>query len=81
MLGRTSISSSGRPAIISRIGLIASASTTYMAPYDLARLFASLDHISGGRAGRNIVTTSVPQAQNFGLSEHLPHGDRYERAK
>ena len=42
-----------------RIGLIATASTTYTEPYNLARLFASLDHISGGRAGWNIVTTSV----------------------
>src|SRR5437867_9293980 len=59
-----------------RIGLIATASTTYTEPYNLARLFASLDHISGGRAGWNIVTTSSPQAaQNFGLPEHPPHGD------
>jgi alkanesulfonate monooxygenase SsuD/methylene tetrahydromethanopterin reductase-like flavin-dependent oxidoreductase (luciferase family) len=57
-----------------RIGLIATASTTYTEPYNLARLFASLDHISGGRAGWNIVTTSTPQAaQNFGLPEHPPH--------
>jgi FMN-dependent oxidoreductase (nitrilotriacetate monooxygenase family) len=65
-----------------RIGLIATASTTYTEPYNLARLFASLDHISGGRAGWNIVTTSTPQAaQNFGLPEHPPHGERYERAR
>jgi hypothetical protein len=63
-----------------RIGLIATASTSYTEPYNLARLFASLDHISGGRAGWNIVTTSSPQAaQNFGLPEHPPHGERYER--
>jgi FMN-dependent oxidoreductase (nitrilotriacetate monooxygenase family) len=69
-------------AVTKRIGLIATASTTYMEPYNLARLFASLDHISGGRAGWNIVTTSVPQAaQNFGLPEHPPHHERYERAK
>ncbi|MGY3146738.1 FMN-dependent oxidoreductase (nitrilotriacetate monooxygenase family) [Bradyrhizobium sp. USDA 3397] len=65
-----------------RIGLIATASTTYTEPYNLARLFASLDHISGGRAGWNIVTTSSPQAaQNFGLPEHPPHNERYERAR
>jgi FMN-dependent oxidoreductase (nitrilotriacetate monooxygenase family) len=65
-----------------RIGLIATASTTYTEPYNLARLFASLDHISGGRAGWNIVTTSSPKAaQNFGLPEHPPHGERYERAR
>ncbi|MCA1454416.1 LLM class flavin-dependent oxidoreductase [Bradyrhizobium sp. BRP22] len=69
-------------AVTRRIGLIATASTTYMEPYNLARLFASLDHISGGRAGWNIVTTSVPQAaQNFGLPEHPPHHERYERAR
>lgn len=69
-------------AVTSRIGLIATASTTYLEPYNLARLFASLDHISGGRAGWNIVTTSAPQAaQNFGLPEHPPHNERYERAK
>lgn len=63
-----------------RIGLIATASTTYTEPYNLARLFASLDHISGGRAGWNIVTTSTPQAaQNFGLPEHPPHHGRYAR--
>jgi FMN-dependent oxidoreductase (nitrilotriacetate monooxygenase family) len=69
-------------AVTSRIGLIATASTTYTEPYNLARLFASLDHLSSGRAGWNIVTTSAPQAaQNFGLPEHPPHGERYERAK
>lgn len=69
-------------AVTQRIGLIGTASTTYTEPYNLARLFASLDHISGGRAGWNIVTTSVPQAaQNFGLPEHPPHGERYERAR
>lgn len=66
----------------SRIGLIATVSTTYTEPYNLARLFASLDHISNGRAGWNIVTTSAAQAaQNYGLPEHPPHGERYERAK
>lgn len=69
-------------AATSRIGLIATASTTYTEPYNLARLFASLDHISHGRAGWNIVTTSAPQAaQNFGLPEHPPHHERYERAR
>jgi FMN-dependent oxidoreductase (nitrilotriacetate monooxygenase family) len=69
-------------AATTRIGLIATASTTYTEPYNLARLFASLDHISHGRAGWNIVTTSAPQAaQNFGLPEHPPHGERYEKAR
>ncbi|MBY0295731.1 MAG: LLM class flavin-dependent oxidoreductase [Methylobacterium sp.] len=69
-------------AVTSRIGLIGTASTTYTDPYNLARLFASLDHISNGRAGWNIVTTSdAAAAQNFGLPEHPPHADRYEQAR
>ncbi len=68
-------------AATSRIGLIATASTTYNEPYNLARLFASLDHISKGRAGWNIVTTSAGQAAaNFGLAQHPDHADRYVRA-
>ncbi|SFC76239.1 FMN-dependent oxidoreductase, nitrilotriacetate monooxygenase family [Bosea sp. CRIB-10] len=64
------------------IGLIGTASTTYNEPYNLARLFASLDHISGGRAGWNIVTTGdAGAAHNFGLPEHPPHGERYEKAR
>jgi FMN-dependent oxidoreductase (nitrilotriacetate monooxygenase family) len=69
-------------AVTKRIGLIATASTTYSEPYNLARLFGSLDHISHGRAGWNIVTTGQPQAaQNFGLPEHPPHAERYDRAR
>lgn len=69
-------------AVTERIGLIGTASTTYNEPYNLARLFASLDHLSHGRAGWNIVTTSAAQAaQNFGLGEHPVHADRYERAR
>ena len=65
-----------------RIGLVATASTTFDAPYHIARRFASLDHISGGRAGWNIVTTSNPDAAlNFGLEEHMEHGERYDRAR
>ncbi|MFG1298248.1 LLM class flavin-dependent oxidoreductase [Xanthobacter sp. V3C-3] len=68
-------------AVTSRIGLIGTASTTYYEPYNLARLYASLDHLSGGRAGWNIVTTAVPQASsNFGLAETPSHADRYARA-
>ncbi|GGF58473.1 nitrilotriacetate monooxygenase component A [Azorhizobium oxalatiphilum] len=63
------------------IGLIATASSTYNEPYNIARRFASLDHASGGRAGLNIVTTADPvSARNFGLKERLPHRIRYERA-
>jgi len=64
------------------IGLIATASTTFDAPYHVARRFASLDHISGGRAAWNIVTTSNPDAAlNFGYEEQLDHDERYRRAR
>ncbi|MDN3568234.1 LLM class flavin-dependent oxidoreductase [Paeniroseomonas aquatica] len=69
-------------AVTEHIGLIATASTTYNEPYHIARKFASLDHISGGRAGWNLVTTSNPDAaKNFGHDEHMPHGERYQRAR
>jgi N-acetyl-S-(2-succino)cysteine monooxygenase len=64
------------------VGLIATASTTYSAPYDLARRFATIDHLSGGRAGWNIVTTRYAGAAgNFGLATHPAHEDRYARAE
>ncbi|MFT0861138.1 LLM class flavin-dependent oxidoreductase [Ancylobacter sp. G4_0304] len=64
-----------------RIGLIGTVSTTYTEPYNLARQFASLDHISHGRAGWNIVTSWVPGAgPNFGYDHQIEHGERYERA-
>ncbi|TDR90464.1 LLM class flavin-dependent oxidoreductase [Enterovirga rhinocerotis] len=69
-------------AVTDRIGLVATASTTFDAPFHIARRFASLDHISGGRAGWNIVTTSNPDAAlNFGLDDHMDHGERYARAR
>jgi alkanesulfonate monooxygenase len=68
--------------VTERIGLVATGSTTFDAPYHIARRFASLDWISGGRAGWNIVTTSNPDAAlNFGLDEHMEHGERYRRAR
>ena len=68
--------------VTEHIGLVATASTTFDAPYHIARRFASLDHLSGGRAGWNIVTTSNPDAAlNFGLEEHMDHGERYRRAR
>ncbi|HLL65448.1 MAG TPA: LLM class flavin-dependent oxidoreductase [Micromonosporaceae bacterium] len=67
--------------VTEHIGLIATASTTYNEPYNLARRFASLDHISGGRAGWNIVTTAgLDAARNFNLTELPAHRERYERA-
>ena len=63
-----------------RLGLIATASTTYSEPYNLARQFAALDHLSRGRAGWNIVTTGGAEAAgNFGLDAHPAHADRYRR--
>ena len=62
----------------SHIGLAATASTTYSEPYNLARAFASIDHISGGRAGWNVVTGAFPEAAaNFGHDSHPPHAKRY----
>ncbi len=66
----------------SKVGLIATASTTYTEPYNLARQLCSLDHISRGRIGWNIVTTWSPQAGgNFGGIGQVTHADRYERAE
>jgi FMN-dependent oxidoreductase (nitrilotriacetate monooxygenase family) len=64
-----------------RIGLIGTASTTHHAPYNLARQLASIDRISNGRAGWNIVTSGTRQeAENFGGDERVDHDARYERA-
>src|SRR4051812_16135819 len=69
-------------AVTEHIGLIATASTTFNDPYHIARKFASLDHLSGGRAGWNIVTTSNPDAAlNFGQTEQMEHGQRYRRGR
>jgi FMN-dependent oxidoreductase (nitrilotriacetate monooxygenase family) len=68
--------------VTEHLGLVATGSTTFDEPYHVARRFASLDHLSGGRAGWNIVTTSNPDAAlNFGLDEHMEHGERYRRAR
>jgi FMN-dependent oxidoreductase (nitrilotriacetate monooxygenase family) len=68
--------------VTEHLGLVATGSTTYDEPFHVARRFASLDHISGGRAGWNIVTTSNPNAsKNFGFEEHLEHDERYRRAR
>src|SRR5262249_39064619 len=66
----------------SRIGMIATASTTYTEPFNLARQFASLDHISNGRVGWNIVTSWLATAaSNFGGGGQLSHADRYARGE
>ena len=67
--------------VTERVGLVATASTTYNEPYHVARKFASLDHISGGRAGWNVVTSATDmEAQNFGLDGAPAKGGRYDRA-
>jgi alkanesulfonate monooxygenase len=68
--------------VTDRIGLVATASTTYEEPYHVARRFASLDHLSNGRAGWNVVTTGNPEtSHNFGSDAHLAHETRYARAR
>src|SRR3954451_25287640 len=63
------------------IGLGATSSTTYYSPFHVARTFATLDHLSGGRAAWNVVTSvNDSEAQNFGVKEHLGHDARYDRA-
>lgn len=68
-------------AATSHIGLVATVTSSYTEPFNLARQFASLDHISGGRAGWNVVTSWLEgTASNFGKNEHLEHDRRYELA-
>jgi N-acetyl-S-(2-succino)cysteine monooxygenase len=68
--------------VTEKIGLVASASTTYNEPFHLARKLASIDHLSGGRAGWNLVTSqNEDEAHNFGLESHPPHAQRYLRAR
>jgi FMN-dependent oxidoreductase (nitrilotriacetate monooxygenase family) len=68
-------------AVTERIGLTCTASTSYNEPYHIARKFASLDHISGGRAGWNLVTSGMAaEATNFNRDAHYGHAERYRRA-
>jgi alkanesulfonate monooxygenase len=68
--------------VTQHVGLVATVSTTYNEPYTLARKLLSLDHISGGRAGWNLVTSAAAaESRNFNLDQHLGHGDRYHRAR
>jgi FMN-dependent oxidoreductase (nitrilotriacetate monooxygenase family) len=89
-LSRTTRGSSYEPITVlsalsgctKRIGLLATSSTTYNQPYHVARMFASLDHLSGGRAGWNVVTSAGGgESLNFGLEQHMDHSLRYERAQ
>ncbi|MBV2149200.1 MULTISPECIES: LLM class flavin-dependent oxidoreductase [Sphingobium] len=68
--------------VTERIGLVATASTTFEEPFHVARRFASLDHLSGGRAGWNVVTTANPDnGKNFGYEDQPDHAARYARAR
>lgn len=68
-------------AVTSHIGLVATASTTYNEPFHIARKYASIDQISGGRAGWNVVTSwSDAEARNFSREKHLDYATRYDRA-
>jgi FMN-dependent oxidoreductase (nitrilotriacetate monooxygenase family) len=67
--------------VTEHIGLGATYSTTYYSPFHVARTFATLDHLSGGRAAWNVVTSvNDSEAQNYGFTEHLGHDERYDRA-
>ncbi|KAF1049499.1 LLM class flavin-dependent oxidoreductase [Xylophilus sp.] len=69
-------------SVTTHIGLIATATTSYNEPYHIARKFASLDHLSGGRAAWNLVTSVVSdEAWNFGREAHIDHAGRYRRAE
>ena len=71
----------GLAAVTSQIGLGATVSTTYAEPYNVARMMGSIDHMSGGRAAWNVVTTSPPEAAgNFGQDAEVPKSERYARA-
>src|ERR1700726_3641926 len=68
--------------VTEHLGLMATGSTPFDSPYHVARRFASLDHLSGGRAGGEIVATSNPDAAlNFGMDDHMEHSERYRRAR
>src|ERR1700693_5434370 len=68
-------------AFSTHVGPGATVSTSFSEPYNVARVFGSIDHISGGRAGWNVVTSSNPKAAlNFNLDEHIEHEQRYARA-
>ena len=71
----------GLAAVTTHIGLVSTATTTYNEPYHIARRFATIDHMSGGRAGWNLVTSQQEdEAGNFGFDAHMEHKLRYERA-
>jgi alkanesulfonate monooxygenase SsuD/methylene tetrahydromethanopterin reductase-like flavin-dependent oxidoreductase (luciferase family) len=65
--------------VTERIGLVATATTTYNEPYNIARRFMSIDHVSDGRAGWNLVTSQIEdESENFGFDQHMAHAERYD---
>lgn len=69
-------------AVTQHVGLIVTTSASYSEPYNIARAFASLDHLSGGRLGWNVVTSGMnEEAMNFGRDANIEHSFRYERAE
>jgi alkanesulfonate monooxygenase SsuD/methylene tetrahydromethanopterin reductase-like flavin-dependent oxidoreductase (luciferase family) len=69
-------------AVTSRVGLVCTATTSYYEPYHVARKFATMDHISGGRVGWNLVTSGTfAEAYNFNRDAHYGHAERYDRAR
>nr|WP_296773641.1 LLM class flavin-dependent oxidoreductase [Rhodococcus sp. (in: high G+C Gram-positive bacteria)] len=77
-----SLVAAGLASVTKKIGLAITKSTTYFHPYEVARIFGTLDHLSRGRAGWNVVTSlNQAEAQNFGIDNHLGHDERYERAQ
>jgi FMN-dependent oxidoreductase (nitrilotriacetate monooxygenase family) len=69
-------------SVTEHIGLVATCATTYNEPYNVARTLASIDHLTGGRAGWNLVTGGIAaDAKLFGHDEHVPHDQRYDRAE
>jgi alkanesulfonate monooxygenase len=68
--------------VTKHVGLVCTTSTTYQEPYHIARMFASLDHLSGGRAAWNVVTSfQLEEARNFNFTEMMDKDSRYERAR
>ncbi len=68
-------------AVTTHIGLVATATATFNEPYNIARRFLTMDHISGGRVGWNLVTSQIEdEGGNFGFDDHVDHALRYERA-
>lgn len=67
-------------AVTERLGFVVTLSTSYFQPYHCARLFSTLDHLTEGRIGWNIVTSDLRMSEKIGMGEYVPHDERYDRA-